>query len=429
MDKRKTERFQEVETTQPGSAQATFGCTSATARVDSPRVPRELHVLKTLSRLVPSATKCGGATARRVFWQVWLFATTALACTHWVDPLDVRVVEAERGASCSWFGDRRGDLLYFGVSRFWADSRQLGSTAALESREAARIGRFDLAREIMLPSLRLPTGPERGGVWDVLALEDGRVVYTGLAELAAWVDPSSATGQVLAGAGAGANEIAALSGGAFAITQYFAGSLLIYGATGTLERTIRLSGPPGARVAPKSVAFDPGRGAAGWLWITTDLFPSGPAAAPTGDARHDARAIDLETGLERVRLSSPELQNLAFDAAGTGFLVWSGPQGLTLQILARGDAASPAAGRSLALYDGFDPTHDFAQDVVVEPPGRVLVTLWSGRVFVLEPDDRVRSVQLPRDPAGSLYYSAAVRGDRVCATRCGGVVVVCADLP
>jgi hypothetical protein len=41
----------------------------------------------------------------------------------------------------------------------------------------------------------------------------------------------------------------------------------------------------------------------------------------------------------------------------------------------------------------------------------------------------VRSVSLPRlDPAG-LYYTAVLHGDRLCATYCADVTVVCVDAP
>jgi hypothetical protein len=50
-------------------------------------------------------------------------------------------------------------------------------------------------------------------------------------------------------------------------------------------------------------------------------------------------------------------------------------------------------------------------------------------VHVVEPTGAVRDLVLPQTEAGELYYTAARRGDRVCATRCGGVEVVCADLP
>ncbi len=284
----------------------------------------------------------------------------------------------------------------------------------------------------MLPPLQLARGPERGGVWDVLTLDHGDLVYTALSDHVGWINPESGAALFATPPEAGVNELAELEDGRVAVTQYFEGSVLIYDKSGTLERRLALRASPGTRVAPKSIAFDPTRGAKGWIWVTTDLFPSipqGGVGARAGGPRHDGRAIDLETGAERVRVESPELQNLVFDRAGTGFFVWSGPEGLVLQTLRADENPDPRSGQRIGLFPSFDASHDFAQDVAVEASNRVVVTLWSGRVFVVEADGVVRSLQLPRDPPGSLFYSAALRGDRICATRCAGVAVVCADLP
>ncbi len=81
------------------------------------------------------------------------------------------------------------------------------------------------------------------------------------------------------------------------------------------------------------------------------------------------------------------------------------------------------------MRDDFQSGLDFAQDVVLTPTGEVLITLWSGEVFVVDDRDRIRRVALARESPGSLYYSAALRGERVCATRCGRVTVTCDDLP
>ena len=72
------------------------------------------------------------------------------------------------------------------------------------------------------------------------------------------------------------------------------------------------------------------------------------------------------------------------------------------------------------------------QDIRIAGDGRVLVTRWSGWVHVLDPAGGVRSVHLPPLEPSGLYYTAALRGpgsERVCATHCGEVTVVCADLP
>jgi hypothetical protein len=58
----------------------------------------------------------------------------------------------------------------------------------------------------------------------------------------------------------------------------------------------------------------------------------------------------------------------------------------------------------------------------------VVVTRWSGRVHVVGADGGVQDLALPRTEAGELYYTGTLVGSRVCATRCGGVEVVCQDL-
>jgi hypothetical protein len=77
----------------------------------------------------------------------------------------------------------------------------------------------------------------------------------------------------------------------------------------------------------------------------------------------------------------------------------------------------------------FAADHDFAQDLKPAAGGRVVVTRWSGAVHVVGADGAVATLRLPRlDPDG-LYYTAVLRGDRVCATHCADVTVVCADAP
>jgi hypothetical protein len=47
----------------------------------------------------------------------------------------------------------------------------------------------------------------------------------------------------------------------------------------------------------------------------------------------------------------------------------------------------------------------------------------------VSPDGGVQDLDLPRTQAGELYYTGTLVGSRVCATRCGGVEVVCQELP
>ena len=57
------------------------------------------------------------------------------------------------------------------------------------------------------------------------------------------------------------------------------------------------------------------------------------------------------------------------------------------------------------------------------------MTRWSGLVHVVSPNGRVATRRLPRlDPTG-LYYTAVIRGDRLCASYCAEVTVVCVDAP
>jgi len=174
-------------------------------------------------------------------------------------------------------------------------------------------------------------------------------------------------------------------------------------------------------VAPKTVAWDPQREE---LWVTSDLLPLGPGAV-----RHDAYRLDREGAL-RQRFERPELQFVAFGADGSGFFAEARGARLTLRI-----QPPPGVGpeRSLTLDEAFAAGFDFVQDVQPMPDGRAVVTRWSGLVHVV--GQRVATLRLPRlDPQG-LYYTAVLhegrggRGERLCATYCADVTVVCADAP
>lgn len=96
---------------------------------------------------------------------------------------------------------------------------------------------------------------------------------------------------------------------------------------------------------------------------------------------------------------------------------------------AGGHACLLAEPPEIALDHAFPGEVDFAQDIQVAPDGRIAVTRWSGVVHVLDPEGQLHRVSLPRlDPAG-LYYTAVLRGDRLCATYCADVTVVCVDAP
>ena len=57
------------------------------------------------------------------------------------------------------------------------------------------------------------------------------------------------------------------------------------------------------------------------------------------------------------------------------------------------------------------------------------MTRWSGRIHVVQGDESVRSVDLPRLAPGGLYYTGVLYGDRLCVTHCADVTVVCVDAP
>jgi hypothetical protein len=45
------------------------------------------------------------------------------------------------------------------------------------------------------------------------------------------------------------------------------------------------------------------------------------------------------------------------------------------------------------------------------------------------PPSKVRTTRLPQLADSSLYHSAVAEGDRICATYCSDVSVVCRDIP
>jgi len=368
------------------------------------------------------AARCGAAT----LLVICLCFGAACAPT----PGRIHVVTAVgSGPTCAWFADRSNDVIFFGQSSFWSVwRRQPHPEAVVATAEPARIGRFDLATERFLEPLAAGAVIP-GGTWDILVGGE-RIYFTALFAAPGWVNASDGESAELESIGTGSNEIIALPDQRIAFTRYGrgsaeGGSVLLVGRNGALLAEVELGAEkPGWRVAPKSLAFDPGRG---WLWINTDLLPD-PALDAAGP-RHDARALDPTTGELLLRIDAPELQTMTFDAWGRGYWVWSDGVQLMLRVTDRDGERGPHAGRMWLLDDAFAGATDFAQEVRVETDGRVVVTRWSGTIHVLEPSGRLRSLRLPRpDPAG-LYYSAFLRGGRVCATFCGGVRVVCASLP
>jgi hypothetical protein len=353
-----------------------------------------------------------------------VLALVATACGIPTGPAGVRVLTAPSPSTledyCAWYGDVRDDVLYFGQAPFWAAQRASGGDprADLEYPGPQVIGRFDLRHERLLPPLEVTTPGARAGVWDVHAHPNGRVYFTTFFEPMGWVDPATGASRRFEGLGEGLNELAAGPGDSLLVTRYGggsagAGSVLQISPEGVRLAELTVAPPPGARVqvAPKTPAFDPLRGE---VWTTNDLLP-----AAGGKVRFDAVALALAGHLLR-RIEEPEIQFVAFGRDGGGHFAEVDSWGLRLR--------QTPAGRAILLDRSFVRAYDFAQDIKPLPDGRVVVTRWSGHVHVVSPEGRVTSVRLPRLEDGGLYYTAVAYGDRVCATHCGGVRVVCADL-
>lgn len=386
-----------------------------------------------------------------------LLAALALgACA--AEPAGPRRLRAAAAASseerlCAWFGQAAGDTLYFGQSAFWnAFAAEGGPTGDLGATGPARIGRFDLVAERLAPPLVVAASGSRSGVWDVLPLHDGRVLFTGLFDHTGAIDPETGTVARFGALGVGLNELAPAGDGRIVASRYTDaaggdGSVLLFTTDGELLAEHPLQAGPDHRALAKTVAFDPVREE---IWVTTDLEPI-EAVTRDGEPGHDARILD-RSGRERRRFIHPEVQFVHFGSDGEGAAValdgehlglWKLPadrsgRGPARLAPASGTQASssgpePFAGEPDWLLDrAFAADFDYAQDIQEAPDGRLVVTRWSGWVHVVDPrvpGGPVRSVELPRAGGAGLYYTAVVRGDRVCATYCEDVSVVCATLP
>jgi len=179
---------------------------------------------------------------------------------------------------CSWYGDARNAVLYFGTSAFWSAMRSHGNDpmADLLEEGPVAIGRFDLRRERMLEPLEVGTAGNRSGVWDVLAHPNGRIYFTTFYESAGYADVQSGRSVRLPDLGVGLNELALGPDGGVLASRYGSalgnngdGTIVSFNADGTLLAEFPLRAPDGYRVAPKTVAFDPVRGD---IWATTDLL-------------------------------------------------------------------------------------------------------------------------------------------------------------
>ena len=374
-----------------------------------------------------AASRCGTAATCTT-----LAALIGLACATPRDGDSVRIATAPPPSSteqyCAWYGDRRDDVLYFGASPFWNAMRAAGGDPMADSHERGpqMIGRFDLRSESMLASVPTAARDPHAGVWDVLAHPNGRVYYTTFYESAGWVDPATGKATLFEAAGTGLNELALHPDGRVLATRYGAagggtGSVVVLAPDGVIEAELPLRSERNVVAAAKSLAYDPVRQV---VWVNTDLVPR-----DGGASGHDARVIEFATGREMLRIETPELHFPRFTADGRGYFAWQQGSRLTLRMTQPGAAQDATSGREVVLDTAFAEGIDFVQDVHVETDGRAVVTRWSGVVHVVAPDGSVRTVDLPHTAAGGLYYTAVAVGDRVCATYCAGVSVVCAPLP
>lgn len=370
-------------------------------------------------RSLERAAACGTAILA-----LCLLVTLTAACSGaWRGAGGPRATEA---GICSWFGDARGGVLYFGESTFWHALREAGGDARadLASQAPQQIGRFDLAREVLLPPLATGNAASHTGTWDVLAHPNGRVYFTSFYDPSGWVDPANRAAQRFDAAGTGLNEIALGPDGRLVVTRYGApgggdGSVVVLDPDGAIEAEHPLAPVAGAVVAAKSIAFDRTRGE---IWVNTDILPRDGSPA-----RYDARVMDFASGRELARITDPELHFPRFATDGRSFFAWLDGTRLSLRIGNAGDRPGPDTGRAILLDASFGTGLDFVQEVRDQPDGRVVVTRWSGVVHVVSAGDRVQTVQLPRTGEG-FYYTAVATGDRVCATYCAGVTVTCASL-
>jgi hypothetical protein len=370
----------------------------------------------------PGATR-PGALAR-------LLCVAALwGCAGWPRSHAPNVVTAPAPSDlerhCAWYGAADGDVLYVGESAFWWAMRQAGGDprADLVRPGPRRIGRFDLERERWLEPLPAGDPESPSGVWDVHPT-GGQVYFTTFFEDAGRVD--LATGEIVsfADAGRGLNELAAGPAGQVLVSRYGSGrdslgngELLTLAPDGEVVERFHLPPPDGHRVAPKTPAWDPARGQ---IWTTTDLFPIGE-----GEIRHDDYRIDRAGGAAR-RSDHPELQFVAVGPEGRLYRV-EADGALWLAVVPPPESAEPE--RRILLDPDFPSALDFAQDLKLADDGRIVVTRWNGTVHVVDRAGVVSTLALPRlDPDG-LYYTAVLHGDRLCATHCADVTVVCVDAP
>jgi hypothetical protein len=343
-------------------------------------------------------------------------------------PLQVLTAPAPSEAEqyCAWYGDSRDQVLYFGASPFWPAYREAGDDprADLRAEGPQIVGRFDLKRLAFAEPLVVGGPDARAGVWDVLAHPNGLVYFTTYFESAGYVDPASGRVRRFDSAGLGLNELYLGEDGVILATRYGEspggqGSVVVLDTEGLILAEYPLEAPEGYQAAPKSLAFDPLRKE---IWVNTDLLPT---AQGQGEVRYDTRVLG-PGGEERIRFERPEVQFMTFGPDGTGYFAERGGPLLNLRIRPpeRAEAAI-FTGRIVPLDDEFPGDQDFVQDLRVDAKGRVVVTRWSGRIHLVSRSGAVELIQLPRAGGEGLYYTGVLAGDRLCATYCDEVTVVC----
>jgi hypothetical protein len=342
---------------------------------------------------------------------------------------------------CAWFGEPDGGLLYFGQSAFWWASRRLGGDprAVLRTLGPRRIGRFDLEAERILDPIDLAPGKSmRSGVWDVLPVggPEGRVYFTTYFDFAGQVDLATRSVTMFNGAGRYLNELAlGPEPGQLLVTRYAdaengGGAVLVLAADGAVVDELPLHAPDGFALAAKSVAWDP---IGQEIWVTTDRLPGadrqGGAARPTVVlSRHGRELRRFGSEQDPVEIQFPR-----FRKDGSGVLAWVREGRLELVLLAPDSSRRDLSAANVVVLDPAFPAHlDFTQDVQLGVEGSYVVTRWSGLVHLVDREGQVRTRQLPRGP-DALYYTGVTHANvpdrnRLCATRCDGVEIVCTDL-
>ena len=367
-----------------------------------------------------------------------LLAASLLGCAGDLPPLSRPTVYTAPDPSsderyCAWFGSAGDDILYFGESAFWSTFRAAGGrpTADLDHAGPARIGRFDLARERFLPAFDLTRKGDSSGVWDVLVHPNGRVYFTTYFGASGYVDRETGAQRRFSEPGLGLNELAVGPEGNVLASRYgtsgnraSGGSVVLLDPDGGLLAEYALPAPEGLIAAPKTVAYDPLRER---IWVTTDLLRAD--GAPMRKHRHDAYVLDSSDGSVIERIEDREIQFVAFGEDGAGYRAEVAGGKLWLRIVPADPNRAHVERLRIPLEHAFDSGMDFVQDIQIAPDGRAVITRWSGWVHVVDPTGMIRSLRLPAVETGGLDYTAVLRGERLCASYCGGVRVVCSDLP